>query len=175
MATPPPSVQGSLTTVRPPSSEPIRLPIHSPTSPLPCLQPEDRGRWLKHLHEGLKPLGKHLPVPSPSNSSPLEGNGSAPVSALLASTAIVRGVAEVVLFSSPPWVGMPLQRTSCISPGIISSSRLEFLWGALRGRFSQKVVGKTLRTHCPSSVRQYESYWRRFQDYLRRFSVDTIS
>ena len=32
-----------------------------------------------------------------------------------------------------------------------------------------------LRAHRPSSVRQYESCWRRFQDYLQRHGIESVS
>ncbi|XP_045106652.1 uncharacterized protein LOC123501712 [Portunus trituberculatus] len=71
-----------------------------------------------------------------------------------------------VLLITPYWPAQP-----CIT----SASRLEFLRRALYHRFSSTAVDKMLRAHRPSSVRQYESCWRRFQDYVRVHEVEVIS
>lgn len=77
----------------------------------------------------------------------------------------------------PPCTGVsvPRQQPCRTCTSITSASRLEFLWGTLSHNFSMKVVDMILRVHRPSSVRQYESCWRRFGDNLRSHALGILS
>ncbi|KAK3886844.1 hypothetical protein Pcinc_009030 [Petrolisthes cinctipes] len=71
-----------------------------------------------------------------------------------------------VLLIAPRWPAQP-----CVT----ETTRLEFLRGVLSKRFTKETVDKMLRAHRQSSVRQYESCWKRFQDFLRRHPSRVIS
>ncbi|XP_076065921.1 uncharacterized protein LOC143039577 [Oratosquilla oratoria] len=177
------SVRVALPPLRHPGGGPICLPEHDPAPPLPLLQPQNTRRRPGRLHGGLEPLEVCLHISSSSDNGPPEGGadpqvlqGSGPPdSSLLASSAVVRGANEVVPFSPSTRVSLPGQQPYRTSPSVTSTSRLEFLRGALGQLFSTEAVDKMLRAHRPSSVRQYESCWRRFQDFLRRHAIVTIS
>ncbi|KAK3887291.1 hypothetical protein Pcinc_008555 [Petrolisthes cinctipes] len=183
VATASPCVRVSLPSLRDTGGGPIRLPIHGPTPSVPDFLIQNRGGRPGRLHGGLEQVGSSLPLPTPSHFSPPEGDPQAahfqgegsPHSPPLASTAVVRRVVPVVPASPSVGIGVPLQHPVCTTPSVTETTRLEFLRGVLSKRFTKETVDKMLRAHRQSSVRQYESCWKRFQDFLRRHPSRVIS
>ncbi|KAK3886697.1 hypothetical protein Pcinc_009163 [Petrolisthes cinctipes] len=183
VATASPCVRVSLPSLRDTGGGPIRLPIHGPTPSVPDFLIQNRGGRPGRLHGGLEQVGSSLPLPTPSHFSPPEGDPQAahfqgegsPHSPPLASTAMVRRVVPVVPASPSVGIGMPLQHPVCTTPSVTETTRLEFLRGVLSKRFTKETVDKMLRAHRQSSVRQYESCRKRFQDFLRRHPSRVIS
>lgn len=124
----------------------------------------------------------HIRLSSTGNAGALESHPSVPVlqgtdppdSLLLASATVVRG-ADSVVSSSTSGVSLPRQWTVDVVADVTSTSRVEFLRSVLVKQFSDQVANIMLRALRPSSVRQYESCWRRFQDFLRQHSITSLS
>ena len=57
--------------------------------------------------------------------------------------------------------------TSSPTPDIAKTTRLEFLKHGLLKNYSRESVETMLAAHRPSTIRQYESCWKRFQVYLK--------
>lgn len=75
--------------------------------------------------------------------------------------------AEDVVPSAPiSEAGMPRQQGSCIAPSVTEATCLEFLRAALSHFYLKPAVESMLSAHHPSSVRQYQSCWKRFQHFL---------
>ncbi|MPC35659.1 hypothetical protein E2C01_029087 [Portunus trituberculatus] len=79
-----------------------------------------------------------------------------------------------------PWFGglgsaCMASKPGYTTPNITITSCLEFLQHALSWHFSPGAVARMLRPYRPSSVRQYESCWRYFHDYLQKHTPEAIS
>ncbi|KAK8392751.1 hypothetical protein O3P69_014886 [Scylla paramamosain] len=61
-----------------------------------------------------------------------------------------------------PGVSLPSGQGHLPTPFVTEVTRLEFLKVGLAGRFPPSAVQTMLKAHQPSSIKQYESCWRRF-------------
>lgn len=125
-----------------------------------------------------KPSSAHLPVSSTCSLSPLEGVRQAAVlqgqgfvhSPVLASPTVVQRTHTGLPTPSPPRLSLPRRQSCLTSSAVTASSHVDFLRKGLGRQFSKEVVGTMLRVLRTSSMRLYDSCWRRFTDFLTSIS-----
>lgn len=147
---------------------------------LPDILTQDSGWGSRRLRGRLEQVGFHLPFSSTSDHSPLESDRQAEVlpgqgfvhSPLLASSTLVQRTCRGLPASSPTRFSLPHRQPCLTSSDITASSRVDFLRKGLQRQFSGEAVETMIKALRPSSIRQYESCWRRFQSFMESNGKD---
>ncbi|MPC32535.1 hypothetical protein E2C01_025852 [Portunus trituberculatus] len=161
----------------------LRLPGHSPTTSVPLVLPEDPSGRPRRLHGGLEQVELYLPLPTPSNQDPpprrTDPSGllgpSPPSGTSVGDTTLVLSTQGVVPKPAIPGGSLPSGHGHLPTPLVTEVTRLEFLKAGLARRFLPSAVETMLKAHRPSSIKQYDSCWRRYQAFLRRGRVLQVS
>ena len=129
----------------------------------------------------LEPMGIDLPVSSSSpasesllSASPIQGSGSIGRS-LLCTVKLAPQPSSQVSVPHPatirPFPVAEDQQRPCLPPRsfCISPSRVETIrMGLLAAGFNEAAADVYLRSHRPSSTKQYQSVWRKFLSFISR-------
>lgn len=178
-----PDISGPDMQFRPPPDRPLRVFTKSSPACFPDEVLPDGGWGPGRLLRGLVPVGPHLPIPSainegastsvtspsvvhrprPARGSPVEGS------------AVVSAPSPLVSLSnaSPPRGHRGTGRR--IFRDFERLPRLAFLSLVLRRRLSPTVVEVLSRGLRPSTIRQYQSCWASFQEFVRSRSFVSLS
>ena len=132
---------------------------------------------------GLEPMGIHLLVSSSKHNTDDESNFSFEgFSGESSPDRSEMGVADmeprsdaVVPRASSPSPSGPGRRDINPIDVITSSSRMEFLRWTLNKSMDEETVKDILAGHRASTARQYESSWKKLQNFLRQTNIETIN
>ena len=166
------------------SSGSIRISLQPPSSPVSGSDSGDSSGRPRCLPDRLEQVGLPVPVPSSHDrdhagglpSSGFVSRAGPSSGPALGGSALVSGSSSSSPSLSCSGGGGPRSRVFGSIPDVLALTRLEFLKKVLAGQdHHPSAVSDLLFAHRPSTCRQYEAGWKKFQRFVSSTRITRIS